>query len=71
MSAGFGFTRAANAQISEFTLSKDDARAVLSAYATDLSDEASQGKLESVQASKRKSTASSPTWRTDLQERRL
>ena len=49
MSAGFGFTRAANAQISETTLSKDDARAVLSAYATDLSDEASQGKLESVQ----------------------
>lgn len=49
MSAGFGFTRAANAQISESTLSKDDARAVLFAYATDLSAEASQGKLESVQ----------------------
>ena len=41
MSAGFGFSRAANAQISESTLSKDDARAVLSAYATDLSAEAS------------------------------
>jgi ATP-dependent Clp protease ATP-binding subunit ClpA len=50
MSAGFGFTRSANAQISEPTLSKDDARAVLSTYATDLSEEASQGKFESGRA---------------------
>ncbi|HEV2903455.1 MAG TPA: hypothetical protein VGW32_00310 [Pyrinomonadaceae bacterium] len=49
MSAGFGFTRTVNAQVSESTLSKDDARAVLSAYATDLSNEASQGRLDSVE----------------------
>jgi hypothetical protein len=49
ISAGFGSTRAANAQVSEATLSRDDARVVLSAYATDLSDAASHGKLETAQ----------------------
>ncbi|HEY5838011.1 MAG TPA: hypothetical protein VIT19_03180, partial [Pyrinomonadaceae bacterium] len=49
MSAGFGFTRAANAENSESMPSKNDARALLSAYATDLSAEASQGNIESVQ----------------------
>lgn len=48
MSAGFGFTRAAHAHSSESTVSRDDAKTVLSAYTTDLSDLASQGKLEAV-----------------------